>query len=853
MGRTQANPLGHIGYVTTILVIVAMGWLLYVTTAGMRESGRRTDLAFQVMQSLSNFNDGLSRSESAHRGYLLYGEDRFIEERDLALQEASREIGRARALTLDAPAQNRQVAQIEELFRQRGARMRTSEATKRAAPADQPYTSPRSGQGQQLTATILAGVAALKAEELRLLDERRIDEEAQYHKALWTLFAAGLVCSLVIVPGYVAFMRESSRRHRAELRMEDLAQSLPGAVFQYRRRNGTGRYEFLSRGTKLLRGVDIDKAMADPEIIMGTILDGDRQALLATLERCELSMQPMEYDFRVVDAAGAIRWMRVSSQPRRDGDGSILWTGHWEDVTRRKAMERELHAAKEAADAASRAKSTFLATMSHEIRTPMNGVLGSLELLSLTRLDNEQKHTLEVIRESGRSLLRIIDDILDFSKIEAGKLDLRPCPVSICDIIERVHNIYAGNASSKGLLLTRACDRRISPALTVDPLRLQQILNNFVSNAIKFTQAGEVSINAELVERGDGMETIRFAVSDTGIGIPEEAQERLFKPFSQANESTAQQFGGTGLGLSICNRLAGMMGGGIDLRSRPGHGTKILLTLQLPIAEEAPRAVPAAADAVSAPRRAPPPVEEAQREGTLLLIVDDHPINRMVLQKQVNALGYAAEVAADGVEALDRWSSGRYAAVITDCNMPEMNGYELARHIRECELSNKHLHTPIIACTANALGGEVEKCLAAGMDAHLAKPIDLSQLQERLARFVPLKMGAEAHPIDRAALADLAAGDPALENDVIRRFAEHNASDSNALEAAVESRDPRRVAEAAHRIKGAARTVGAKALAEACEELERLGKGGEVSAFDVPMERFRTERQRLDAYVSNLT
>jgi signal transduction histidine kinase/DNA-binding response OmpR family regulator/CHASE3 domain sensor protein len=851
MSRAEANPLGHIGYVTTILVIVAMGWLLYVTTAGMRDSGRRTDLAFQILQALSNFNDNLARSESAHRGYLLYGEDRFIGERDRALDDAAREIGRARALTIDAPPQNGQVAKIEELFATRAGRMREREAVKRTAP-EKPYVGQRSGGGQDLTHLILAGTAALKAEELRLLDERRIDEAEQYRKAIWTLLAAGLVCALVIVPGYVGFLRESNRRHRAERRMEDLAQSLPGAVFQYRRHAGVGKYEFLSRGTKLLRGVDIDQAMADPEVILGTILDGDRQALHATLERCELTMQQMEYDFRVVDAAGAIRWMRVASSPRRDADGSVLWTGHWEDITRRKAMERELHAAKEAADAASRAKSTFLATMSHEIRTPMNGVLGSLELLSLTKLDTEQKHTLEVIRESGRSLLRIIDDILDFSKIEAGKLDLRPAPVSVADIVERVHNIYAGNASGKGLLMTRACDRRISPALTVDPLRLQQILNNFVSNAIKFTQAGEVSISAELLDRADGMETVRFAVSDTGIGISEQAQQRLFKPFSQANEGTSQQFGGTGLGLSICNRLAGMMGGSIEMRSRPGQGTKIILVLQLPIAEEAPRALHAASDAATAPRRAPPGVDEAQREGTLILIVDDHPINRMVLQKQVNALGYAAEVASDGVEALDKWSSGRYAAVITDCNMPEMNGYELARHIRECELSNMHQHTPIIACTANALGGEVEKCLAAGMDAHLAKPIDLSQLHERLTRFVPLKAGAGAHPIDRTALVDLAAGDPALENEVIRRFAEHNISDTRALEAAVQSRDARRVVEAAHRIKGAARIVGAKALAEACEELERLGKGGQVSAFDVPMERFRTEQQRLDAYVSDL-
>jgi len=356
-------------------------------------------------------------------------------------------------------------------------------------------------------------------------------------------------------------------------------------------------------------------------------------------------------------------------------------------------------------------------------------------------------------------------------------------------------------------------------------------------------------------------------VKDTGIGISPEDQQRLFQPFSQADGDEARRRpSGTGLGLVISRQLAQMMGGSISLESEPGKGTTITLELSLSVAEPLPgsgadnaSALPAA----TAMRRMAPGTAQAEMEGTLVLLVDDHPVNRMLLLRQVRTLGYAAQTADNGVQALEIWKSGRFGLVITDCHMPHMDGYELARSIRRLESDAGRERVPIIACTANALQGEAEACFAAGMDDFLVKPVELAQLTEKLDRWLPFpqapsppaapagsspEAAPSASPIDQALLTAKCVGDASMVGEVLAAFQRTCEDDSTGLRQAVATDDIAQVTQFAHRMAGASKMVGALAFAAACENIDRASRIGDWKAVLAGMSAFEQERMRLAAY-----
>ena len=492
------------------------------------------------------------------------------------------------------------------------------------------------------------------------------------------------------------------------------------------------------------------------------------------------------------------------------------------------------------AQAANRAKSTFLASMSHEIRTPMVGVASMLELLAQTRLDADQRQQIEIVQSSARSLLQIIGDILDFSKIEAGKLELNPAPVDLRQLVRDSASNFMAMASARGLRLECVIDERVGAAHLADALRLRQVLSNFLSNAIKFTERGFVQVRLERLAVQEQRELLALRVRDSGIGISAEDQATLFQPFTQAGEGSARQHDSTGLGLSICRHLAQLMSGEITLESQLGVGTTLSLIVRLPPADPA-LVSNTALPAPPAPRVAPS-VDAAEREGSLILLVDDHPTNRAVIARQINQLGYACETANDGESALQKWKSGRYGLLLTDLHMPRRDGFELARALREGERNGSGARSPVVALSATVSAEEVERSRAAGIDDFLAKPVPLAVLAKTLQRYLPVPGATLAQaPADAATSATGALFD----RELLADFLHSTQQDLRELYTAFTRRDPDAIAHEAHRIKGASRLIGAALLAEIAERIETAARAHLFTTMDADIAQLAAEVSRF--------
>jgi PAS domain S-box-containing protein len=662
------------------------------------------------------------------------------------------------------------------------------------------------------------------------------------------------------------------------------------------------------------------------------------------------------------------RWVRISDRRTRDGGIVSLRT----DVTRLKEQQDELRKAKDDAEAATRAKSEFLANMSHEIRTPMNGVLGMTGFLLDTQLDPDQREHAETVHACASGLLEIINDILDFSKIEAGKLDLEILGFDPRECIDEVLAMFADQAETKGLDLACYFDPSIPALLRGDPGRIRQILINLVSNALKFTTAGAVTIQVHLRQIEALTAEIVFTLRDTGIGINEEAQARLFQSFSQADGSMARRFGGTGLGLAICRQLVTLMGGAIHVDSKVGSGSTFTFSLLLQtepgaspplnrlqgttvlwvglacatrelavdqmqtlgmtvtVATEAEaalldpeafhvvivegarpshwsakgllRVIPwkgsarhSSAEATlvrplrlrplrvaletargftpEAAQVEPSPAEilSTPRHGRLL-VAEDNPVNQKVAVRYLERLGFRVDVAADGLEALEACTRLPYDLIFMDCQMPEMDGFESTRAIRSREAKSGARRIPIVALTAHAMTGERARCLAAGMDDYLTKPLRLDELARVIQHWIqepamcPPSTDASQPPrgpgsdlLDLATiqgLVDLDDGGPGLLSEMIEIFREDTPRRIQDISRAAGQGHAEELSRAAHALKGGAGALGAEALRALAASLESLGRGGSADAGANLPERLETTFQdtlsALEAYVEQL-
>lgn len=535
------------------------------------------------------------------------------------------------------------------------------------------------------------------------------------------------------------------------------------------------------------------------------------------------------------------------------------------DITDRKRYEIALQRAHQLAEQsrqaeqdAKEARGEFLANMSHELRTPMNGIIGLSDILVESRLEGDKQPMIEAVNSSARNLLILLNDILDFSKIEAGELSMEAIPYDIRKVVKQIESLQSPVAAQKGLSMCSIISETVPERLIGDPSRLQQILNNLISNALKFTENGSVTISVDGKGDEQGNFITNIAVTDTGIGIPKDKQAAVFEKFQQADASTARKYGGTGLGLAITKDLAELMNGQIAIESEKGVGTTFTVTIIAPIAEAGERDC---ADEKSDGK------QSGINLGASLMVVDDHPVNLLFMRQILTKFGFKDfDEAASGKQAVEMFKEKAYDIILMDCQMPEIDGFEAARKIREIERAENE--PAIIAVTADAMKGAEDKCIAAGMDDYISKPVEKEKLQSLLEKWIPgdhvgiaknfendqnnQVSSAESAVFDWDRLSEFTDGDPEVEKQIVEIFAQNLEEDVKHLQQSFDDKNYEEWDGWAHKLFGACAHVGANAMACICDEAQSLSST-EIDKMEVLhhgiIEQYSRVKEALSAHV----
>ncbi|NPA95668.1 MAG: PAS domain S-box protein [Thermodesulfobacteria bacterium] len=582
------------------------------------------------------------------------------------------------------------------------------------------------------------------------------------------------------------------------------------------------------------------------------------------------------YELEWKGRGGEKRWFQITATAINPGpieEMKTVWVGN--DITQLKMLQLALAEAKEKAEAANRAKSAFLANMSHEIRTPLNGVIGMLSLLSTTRLDEQQREYVQVAHSSAEALLFLINDILDISKIEAGRMEFDMVDFNLANLLEEFSRSFAMAAKKKGLEYEMKLDDNVPVCLKADPGRLRQVLLNLTGNALKFTEKGKVEVSVQLVEDLGDRVIIKFLVKDTGIGIPRDKMDLLFKKFSQVDASISRRFGGTGLGLAISKKLVEKMGGKIGVESEDGKGSIFWFTVNLEKGDPDSEGCSKAVDDEEFRLGGLP--ENIRLKGRVL-VVEDNPVNQQVVVGLLRKLGLRAEAVNNGKEALEVLEMIPYDLVLMDIQMPVMDGLSASKAIRDPASKVLNREIPIVALTAHAFKEEVAKCIKAGMNDYLTKPIDNHRLVTVLKKWLPFyyeeprtsklddseqipdspgdaSEANEAHsnelPVfDKEDFSTRTMNDEELGRQVLILFMDSFREQLEKLAVAIEEGDSNEIMRIAHSIKGSSANIGAKRLSEIAMQMEKKAETGDLEDIE---ERFEALKEAFQDFSEDVS
>ncbi len=635
---------------------------------------------------------------------------------------------------------------------------------------------------------------------------------------------------------YIVFIGDITERKRTQ----EILASKTAQLVEAQRVANIGSWEWDLVNKKVLRSDELCRIYGASKEDMNVELDtkfvhaADKAYVNKVIQKAISDQTPFNFFFRIIRPDGEERVLNTKGKIFVGADGKAMRVvGTSQDVTDAKRAEQELVKAKQIAEQSLVLKETFLANMSHEIRTPMNAIIGFTDILIKRKLGAQEKEYVEIIKNSGESLLRIINDILDLSKMDADMIVFEKYPLSIKDLLKSLHGMMLQKATEKGLELLCRTEENIPDVLLGDSTRISQILINLTGNSIKFTKKGKVEVVARTIADQYEKCIIQFQVTDTGIGISEDKLNTIFERFKQAEDHTARNYGGTGLGLSIAKHLVELQGGQISITSKPEVGTQIMFTLPLGKTKEA----------LQIQTREEKKFDPEELKKLKILIAEDNPINVKLVLSLLSDYEIESEVAENGKMAVEMVKNNYYDLILMDIEMPEMDGYEATKVIRS-ELKNK---IPIIAMTAHAMAGEKEKCFELGMYDYISKPINANLLFEKIynaTEFVKNWNSSVKKVVNLDYLVDIMNGKKELILETIDIFIKQAAEDLPIITTAIEKSDYPTVKRFAHRMKSTITMMGIQSLASVLSEMEMLGKE------QMNLERIRILNEKLNATYS---